>query len=439
MNISYVQLSDFQEIIKEDQLRILPQLTRRSLPVDCVSESATAIIGGRRCGKTYRSYQFIHDLAASGVPRESVCRFQFNDLRLSRLALDELRMIDTAYYSLYPSFRHTRPVHFIFDEIHRIEGWEDYILYLLDDPNHRVLITGSTSKLQSGEIASALRGKCHPRRLFGFSFREFLSHLGITPDTISSTGQSQLRNAFSRYLVQGGYPELFKFEAQRHVELLQDYWRTMLVRDIVEAHPGEQIPFESLLYFGQSLVSRTARPFTVRRLMTEMHEAGLGCSHPTGYKYLRYLQEAFAVDAVSLFTESTRVRQRNYQKAYALDWALADAVTPTAPVTVSHKLETIVYVELVRRNRIVHYLSTHNDTEIDFITHRMSGQGVDLVQVCQSLTADNYQREVAALPPACRHTGASSATVVTLEDERDIALDGVTVRVVPAWKWLLEE
>lgn len=46
---------------------------------------------------------------------------------------------------------------FIFDEIHRIAGWEDYVLYLLTEPTHRVLVTGSTSRLLTGNIASALR------------------------------------------------------------------------------------------------------------------------------------------------------------------------------------------------------------------------------------------------------------------------------------------
>lgn len=434
-----MQLTEFQEIIKDNQLRPLPEFTRRSLEVNCVAESVTVVTGGRRCGKTYRCYQFMHDLLTEGNPVETICRVQFNDLRLSRLQTDDLNFIDAAYYSLYPSFRHTRPVYFIFDEIQRIDGWEDYILYLLDDPNHRVLVTGSTSKLLSGDIASALRGKCHAQRIFGFSFREFLRHLNIDEDIVSSHGQSILRNAFSQYLDQGSYPGLFKFEMERHVEILQEYWEAMLLKDIVEAHNQERIPFESLLYFAQSLVSRTARPFTVRKLTEEMHEAGLGCSPPTAYKYLRYLQEAFAIDAVAIFTESTRVRQRNYQKAYALDWAMAGAVSPTASVSMSRKLETLVHAELKRRHRTVHYLQTRSGGEVDFIAQKKNSPGIEVIQVCQTLTEENYNREITILPNAARHVGEDSAQVITLWEEKEISIDDVTIRVVPAWKWLLED
>lgn len=434
-----MQIADFHEIIKDNQLRPLPQFTRRSLEVDCVAESAIAVTGGRRCGKTYRCYQFRYDLLAAGNPPETVCRVQFNDLRLSRLKASDLRIIDQAYYSLYPSFRHSRPVYFIFDEIQRIDGWEDYILYLLDDPNHRVLITGSTSKLLSGDIASALRGKCHSRRIYGFSFREFLRHLNISEDTVSSSGQSALRNAFVRYLSQGSYPGLFKFEPERQVDVLQEYWEAMLLKDIVEAHAKEHIQFESLRYFAQSLVARTARPFTVRKLMQEMHDAGLGCSPPTAYKYLRYLQEAFAIDTVSVFTESTRVRQRNYQKAYSTDWAMAQAVSPTASPGASRKLETMVHAELKRRGRIVHYLQTRSGTEIDFIVRKKTGSGIEVLQSCHTLTDENATREIAAIPGAVKYAGAESAQVVTLWEEKELTADGVAIRIVPAWKWLLEE
>jgi len=77
-----------------------------------------------------------------------------------------------------------KPILFIFDEIDRICGWEDYVLSLLDIPGNSVVITGSSSKI--------LRG-----------------------DTVSSAGQVRLRNVFSRYLQQGGYPGLLDLSADR--------------------------------------------------------------------------------------------------------------------------------------------------------------------------------------------------------------------------------
>jgi hypothetical protein len=354
------------------------------------------------------------------------------------MTLQELRGIDTAYFAMYPSARDAGPVYFIFDEIHRIDGWEDYVLYLLDNPAHRVLITGSTSRLLSGDIASALRGKCRTQELSGFSFREFLRHLGIAPDPVSLAGKSHLQHAFTRYLAQGSYPELFKYESTRHREILQEYWKAMLVRDVVEAHARDGVNYEAFTYFAQSLISRTACPFTVRRLMAEMQQAGLGCSPPSAYAYLRYLKEAFAVDTVSVFTESVRVRQRNYQKVYACDWALAEAVSVASSRGSSRALETLVYRELKRRAKQVSYLTHSRGGEIDFVSRSMPGGAYELIQVCGELTDENTARELNALPDACRYIGTGSATVVTLWEEREALVDGLRVRVVPAWRWLLE-
>jgi len=433
-----MQLSDIKEIISDNQNRSFEKTTPRDLSIECVPESACAITGARRCGKTYRSYQFIQELLAHGCARESVCRIQFNDLRLSRMHAQDLRNIDTAYYSIYPTAREKGPVYFVFDEIHRIDGWEDYVLYLLDDPRHRVLITGSTSKLLTGDIASALRGKCRARELFGFSFREFLRHLEIAVDTVSASGKAMMRHIFDRYLSQGSYPELFRYDPQRYLEVLQEYWQTMLLKDVIEAHPHERINFKTLSYFAQSLVSRTARPFTVRKLLDELHQAGLGCSPPTAYAFLRYLQEAFALDTVSVFTESTRVRQRNYQKVYARDWALAEAVSVTAPPGSSRKLEAMVFTELKRRSNVVHYLATGQGGEIDFIVRHRTGASCELIQVCQELTEENSARELSPLPDACRSVGTGRALVITLWEERETVVDGIPLRIVPAWKWLLE-
>ncbi|MFZ4398253.1 MAG: AAA family ATPase, partial [Kiritimatiellia bacterium] len=83
-----------------------------------------------------------------------------------------------------------------------VRGVEDYVLHLLDEPKHRVLITGSTSRLLRGAIASGLRGKNMPMALYPFSFREFLRHYGVAPEPATSRGQAHLRKFLQRYLRQ---------------------------------------------------------------------------------------------------------------------------------------------------------------------------------------------------------------------------------------------
>ena len=171
------------------------KLTLRDLELRFIPNMALGIVGSRRCGKTYRTHQLAIELR-SEIPKENVCRIQFNDHRVKRIPVEELHAIDDAYYSLYPDKRNSEKVLFIFDEIHRIEGWEDYILYLLENPKHMVVVTGSTATLLKGTFASQLRGKIFPVEEFPFSFGEFLRHCKIEVDCRTQKGQSFLLNVF---------------------------------------------------------------------------------------------------------------------------------------------------------------------------------------------------------------------------------------------------
>ncbi len=433
-------LATMQRIIADFHARPLPILTARDEPIAFVRDMSLAVVGARRSGKTYRTYQFVQDHLKRGGRLENVCRVQFNDHRLSDLTKGDLSSIDDAYYALYPEKRGREEVIFIFDEIHRIEGWEDYVLHLLDDPTHRVLITGSTSRLLRGEIAGGLRGKNMPVVLYPFSFQEFARHYAVESDVVTSRGQGHLRKLLRRYLQQGGFPGLLDAEERLHVDILQTYWDTMVLRDIIEAHPRANIPIAVFSNFAQALVARTACPFTVRAMVVGMREAGLSFTAETIYSYLRFLEEAFMVFTVPIFSASEKVRQRNYHKVYAIDWALANAVAPGEGVDPTRQLENLVYLELRRRGWEVSYFRTLQGWEIDFVAVRKTAGRTRrmLLQVAYSVKGTAVQdRELRGLPETVRHLRADSATVVTFNDEASADLDGVRVDIVPAWKWLL--
>ncbi|MGB7570062.1 MAG: ATP-binding protein [Chitinivibrionales bacterium] len=403
---------------------------------------AVSIVGARRCGKTYRTHQLFGDLSAAGLQKESVCRLQFNDHRLSGLTASDLSIIDFSYYSLFPERRRgEKEVWFIFDEIQRIDGWEDYVLSLLETSTHRIVLTGSTSKLLRGEIASGLRGKNFPQELFPFSFREFARHYNVAEDSISSSGQALLRNLFEKYLNQGGFPGLLNLEADQHMDLLQSYWDTMIIRDIAEAHPHDEINISGLTALGQSLAARIGCPITIRKLAENLRETGLRAAPETLHKFVDYFSEAFMLFSIPIFSQSDSVRNRNYHKVYAIDWALADAVATGSGLGVSRKLENMVFIELKRRGNDLYYFKTRKDHEIDFVTtsRRNRSRKVELFQVCYKIdTPETLERELRGVPEAASFLGADRACVITMDEEKDLTVEGCKIRLVPAWKWFLE-
>jgi len=430
----------FQKIIKDFQIRSLPFLTQRDLKLSFIKDMSLAIVGARRGGKTYRTFQFINDLMQQGVRKENFCRIQFNDHRLRSISIDLLHTIDEAFYSLYPAKQMREVVYFIFDEIHRITGWEDYILYLLENPLHRILLTGSTSKLLKGEIASALRGKNFSVGLFPFSFREFIRHYHVEEDTISSQGQSKLRKMLQKYLDQGGFPGLLDLEAHLHIDLLQSYWDTMVLRDIIEAHPDDNINITSFTHFSQALLSRVSCPMTVRKIMINMDHAGLSFSPETLYRYLRYLEEAFMLYSIPIYSRSEKIRNRNYRKVYAIDWALADAIAPAEGVDITRKFENMIFIELLRRGYHVSYYLTEQKYEIDFIAISKTAlkKTKHLYQACyQFRDSEVRNRELRGILKTASFLDIKDIFVITLNEEETIEMNGFIVNVLPAWKWLI--
>ena len=92
-----------------------------------------------------------------------------------------------AYFELYPNYLHRSDIHFFFDEIHEVDGWQKFIRRLLDQEKMKIYVTGSSCKMLSKEIASSLRGRTFVQEIFPFSFEEYLQKLNVTVPRDSGT------------------------------------------------------------------------------------------------------------------------------------------------------------------------------------------------------------------------------------------------------------
>mgnify|MGYP001767429488 CR=1 FL=1 len=424
-----------QKIILDYQAKEAEELTPRELKIDFIPHMAAGITGARRCGKTFRTHQLAKELSGAGL-KKNICRIQFNDHRLISIPSSELHLIDSAYYALFPEKRDSEDVYFIFDEIHRIKGWEDYILYLIESKYHKVIITGSTAALQRGEYASALRGKLFPYELLPFSFKEFLRHYKIKEDFLTTKGSDNLFHYFNRYLSQGGFPGLLDIPENRQTEMLRTYWDAMLFRDIIESHSEENINASLLRFFADSLAARTACPMTVSKLSENTSGAGFSFGKDTLYKFLAYLSDAYLIYPVEIYSMSEKVRARNYKKIYCADWALARSVSYTEGIDDTRAFENMIFLELKRRGYTVNYYRTREGHEVDFVTSR-KGHITGLIQACYSIEKDEVKnREFRALIKSGIYLKSENLAVITADEEGTVEIEGLTIKIHRAWKWL---
>jgi uncharacterized protein len=425
------------ELIADFAERELPPVTPRRLELPGLPGKADVIVGMRRSGKTYFLYQQIHERAAAGIGRDRVLYLNFEDERLLPMGTDDLHQVPEAFYRRYPASR-DQICWFFFDEIHNVPGWERFVRRLIDAENVRLVVSGSSAKLLGREIATSLRGRSLTSELLPFSFEEALWHDGVeTREWPPSARQrSIVENRFERYLEVGGFPEVQGLSADLRLRVLQDYVDVVLFRDVVERHEVENLP--ALRYLERCLLSRPANKFSVHKVHNDCRSQGIRVGKDALHRYLEYLEDAFLLFTTTVASPSARVRQTNPRKCYPIDHGLAAASSFSASSDVGHLLESLVYVELRRRGRSMSYVVTSGGHEVDFLAETRRGER-ELVQVCADVASpETRHRELRALDEAMREVNVETATVVTLRDEEAVEIDGRRVKIVPAWRWLLD-
>ncbi|MBI5852960.1 MAG: ATP-binding protein [Planctomycetes bacterium] len=128
----------------------------------------------------------------------------------------------------------------------------------------------------------------------------------------------------------------------------------------------------------------------------------------------------------------------NPRKVYAIDHGLVRACVPSPTRDLGHHFENAVYLELRRRGTVLGYHLTEAGHEVDFVFEARDGER-QLVQACADLSDEATRaRELRALTTASRETGIDALTIVTPGTERTERAEGREVKVVPAWRWLVE-
>ena len=426
------------ELVADFQDRDLPELTARHLTLPGLPGKVDAVVGMRRSGKTYFLYQQIRERLESGIGRERLLYLNFEDERLLPLSVSDLHLVPEALYRRFPASR-DQLCWFFFDEIQNVPEWQRFVRRLIDSEKVALVLTGSSAKLLGREIATSLRGRSLSSELYPFSFAESLHHAGIEVPRrwpLSGRRRSLLENRFENYLEVGGFPEIQSVSPELRIRILQDYVDVVLFRDVVERHRVDNLP--ALRYLQRSLLSQPSRKFSVHRLHNDLKSQGIPAGKDSLHRYLGYLEDAFLLFTITIASASARARQVNPRKCYVVDPALAAATSFRASRDTGHLLENVVYLELRRRGLSLSYLNTASGYEVDFLARDPRGEKA-LIQVSADLSdPGTRRRELRALEEAMAEQGIDRATVITLHEESSVDLGGRSVRLVPAWRWLLE-
>jgi predicted AAA+ superfamily ATPase len=427
-----------------DETRLdLPRWTRRDVRLPAVPGKAQAVIGMRRVGKTCYLRQLQRERMEQGAPRETQVYFNFDDERLAGMEAAQLHWVLEEYFLRFPQHRDQRRVGFFLDEVQVVRGWEGFVRRVMDSEKMDIVVSGSSAKLLSREIATALRGRALETVIHPFSFREFLRHRNVEPAGdaafLPKAQRSAVEKLFAEYLHSGGFPEAQGLPAQERLLLLQGYVDSVILRDVIERHGVTNVV--ALRHLTRQLLGAAAGLFSVHKFFHDQKSQGVAVSKDALHAMLGHLEDAFLIRLVPLHTTSERQRQSNPRKAYPVDAGLIAAFDRSGRPNTGHALETAVLVELERRRCERAYVRTRDGLEVDFLATPVTGKPM-LIQVCADVTdAETRAREFRALAAAREEHKKLPALLLTanstgLSHAQSEAPRGVTVR--PAWEWMLE-
>ncbi len=408
----------------------------RHLHIETIQGKASVCIGVRRSGKSTYLFQVIEQLLANGVAHENILYINFFDDRLHTLRHEGLNLISEAYYSLYPEKKNSETVYCFFDEIQAVNGWESFVDRLLRTEICEVYLTGSSAHMLSKEIATQMRGRALSWEIFPFSFKEYLDWKGVDyHGTLSSKQRLLVQKSFAEFWETGGFPEVRNLNRNLRIKVYQEYFQTILLRDLIERHDISHPKAVSDL--AHWLLDNCASLYSVNRLTGYLKSLGHSVPKASVSDYLEWLEDAYFLFTVRIFDASMARSNTNPKKIYCIDHALVTSVSSGILVNSGHLLENLVFVALRQHYPNIYYYKTKHGREIDFIVP-VKGQNHLLVQVCESLVdSGTREREIKSMREAMNELRLTSGIIVTRSEEETIEVEEGGITVIPVWRFLL--
>ncbi|ACJ17379.1 hypothetical protein TON_1888 [Thermococcus onnurineus NA1] len=416
-----------------DYLNLSVEGVERELRVseDIRINKAITIIGPRRAGKTFYILQKFSKLRKAG---KAAVFFPLDDDRIYPPTPDDLSTLVRVFYELFPD---ADEKYLFLDEIQNVPNWELFVKRVMERDGFRVYLTGSSSKLLSREIATALRGRTLTFEMLPFSFREFLRAKGIEVGRYLSTREEAVVKTLLReYLEFGGFPEVVLIEdTYLKRKTLSEYVDVMLYRDVVERHGVKNL--KAVRLFLKLLITSFAKEFSVNRTARYMKGIGVDVSKNTLYSYFDYFEEAYVIFPLKKFSYNLREVEKSLPKVYVVDTGLINAYSLRFGETIGRLIENAVFLELRRREKELYYFKDERGREVDFLVK--DGKDIsELIQVSYSLEApETFEREISALVNASEKLDCENLTIINWNRDDILEVGGKKVRLIPLWKFLL--
>ena len=416
------------------------------------TEPVKVITGIRRCGKSSLLKLMIRHLRETGVSQEQIVEMNFESHDFRGMTSDEV------YHYVKEKAVPGKRMYLFFDELQRIDAWEDAVNSFRVDLDCDIYITGSNAYLLSSEYSTYLSGRCVEIKMLPLSFREFLDfHNFEVRETSNALGGTRrqvfdkngerydLREVFDAYMRFGGMPGIadIGLNQEKALSLLEGIYSTVVVRDILEREKRRgqrQITDSALLRkivlfladnIGCSVsVSSIGNTLMNEGLLKDGKRKGTPSTH-TVQAYIGALLESYFFYEIKRFDIKGKEYLRTLGKYYIVDIGLRNFLLGFRNRDNGHAIENVVYFELLRRGYDV-AIGKIDNQEVDFIA--TTADDKLYIQVTESMQSEDVRKR--ELAPLQKIRDNYEKIVLSLEPGLDASYDGI--KSLNLVDWLLD-
>ncbi|MCL1911517.1 MAG: ATP-binding protein [Leptospirales bacterium] len=375
------------------------------------------ITGVRRCGKSTLLEAFRNKLLESGISADNIIFYNLEER-------ENIKFNDwTALYDEILSKINTKQKYYVFlDEVQLIADFEKLVDSLFVKKNIDLYITGSNAYLLSGELATLLTGRYIAINLHPFSFAEY---------TLAFPEEKNTDRLFRLFLNNSSFPEAVTI-SKTAPELVNDYlqsiYDTVIGKDIVERHKLRKSGnLQRVIEFLFDSVGSLISPTNIAEQLNKNSDKKI--SHNTIIKLISHLTEAYILYVAPRYDIKGKELLSTNEKYYVVDLGLKNIVSANKyDVDLGHKLENVVYFELLRRGGKV-FVGKNRDKEVDFIVQKANNER-EYYQVAYTVNdGKTFEREFSSF----RNIRDNYPKYLLTLDYENVIIEGIQKRNVIDW------
>lgn len=407
--------------LKREQKITFPKIPRVN--------KAQVVTGFRRVGKTYLLYDYIRFLL-SKLSRKEVVYINFEDERI----LPKTETVSQLIPQIQTVFGR-KPAYLFLDELQNIPNWSKWLRRILDQEDIKIVVTGSSSKMSSFEMPTELRGRFWETKVYPLTFKEFLR---FKEEEINYAKISYLPNQharfdylFEEYLLYGGLPEVVLTPVEKKLELLQNYFHTVVRKDIIERF---NIRNETALHTLLKLLLNSTY-ITVSKLYNSLKSLGLSVGKTTVNEYLSHIESAYFAKQLFFYSPSMRNRLQYPRKLYIIDNGFLTALSTKFSKNYGRLFENLVFWQLEKKDKDLYYYQNVRKDEVGFVAMQ-DGKAKILYQACYDLSdIETKEREIKFLTRAGKRLHCKNLHLIVGRingQERQLEKEGI--KLIPSYR-----